>query len=164
MNEAPIRSFTELEAWKKARAVRQTIRVLVRTWPAEEKFRLVDQIVRASRGPCSNIAEGFGRFNEKDNARFCRMAAGSLFEVQDHLSAAFDEEYIDASALRQHWAIVDEALRVLNGYIRYLKRFERGAGVQEPAASYGTQPDIFGPVPVDVPGELPTPEGDHQGA
>jgi four helix bundle protein len=88
MQQTPVRSFTELVAWQQARVVRKAIRVLVKDWPPEEKFRLVDQIIRTSRGPCANIAEGFGRFHEKDNARFCRMAKSSLYETMDHLTAA----------------------------------------------------------------------------
>ncbi len=146
MKEVPIRSFTELIAWRKARSVRSAIRELVKEWPEGEKRRLTDQIIRSSRGPCSHIAEGFGRFYDKENARFCRIAIGSLYETQDHLSAAFDEGYIDVRVLKEHWSPIDEAIRVIKGYIRYLKRFDGGTGrVSEPAAPYGTNDDIFGP-------------------
>lgn len=150
MESAPIRSFTQLTAWQKARVVRKAIVALVKEWPAEEKYRLTDQIIRSSRGPCSHIAEGFGRFYEKENVRFCRIAIGSLFETQDHLSAAYDEGYLDRPVLNVHWSMVEESIRVINGYIRYLKRFERGAHVAEPAASYGNDEDIFAPAKVDL--------------
>lgn len=145
-----MKSFTELIAWQKARQVRKSISVLVRAWRAEEKFRLVDQIIRSSRGPCANLAEGYGRFHERDNARFCRMARGSLYETLDHLSVAHDEGYIDAGTLRSHWALVEEAIRVLNGYIGYLQRLGITDGVSEPAASYGDDVPIFRAPPADV--------------
>lgn len=150
MENAPIRSFTELIAWQKARVVRKAIRVLVKDWPPEEKFKLVDQIIRSSRGPCSHLAEGFGRFYEKENVRFCRIALGSLFETQDHLSAAFDEGYITSATVKAHWLMVEESIRVTKGYVRYLRRFEQSNQVSEPAAPYGTEQDIFGPVPDDL--------------
>jgi len=150
MENAPIRSFTELIAWQKARVVRKAIRVLVKDWPPEEKFKLVDQIIRSSRGPCSHLAEGFGRFYEKENVRFCRIALGSLYETQDHLSAAFDEGYISSTTIKAHWSMVEESIRVTKGYVRYLKRFEQRNNVSEPVTPYGTDQDIFGPVPDDL--------------
>lgn len=41
--------FEELDAWKKAREIKIEIGELVKTFPAEEKFRLIDQIIRSSR-------------------------------------------------------------------------------------------------------------------
>jgi|GEM_PF-387841 len=150
MQSTPIRSFTELNAWRKSREVRKAISALVKAWPAEEKYRLTDQIIRSSRGPCSNIAEGFGRFHEKDNARFCRMAKGSLSETMDHLSAAFDEGYIDKTSLKEHWTLLEETIRVLNGYIRYLRKFEPPDGVAEPQQAYGEEIPIFVAPPTDL--------------
>lgn len=46
------------------------------------------------------------------------MARGSLYETLDHLSAAFDAGLVDALALKDHWSMVEEAIRVLNGYVR----------------------------------------------
>ncbi|MGV3638617.1 MAG: four helix bundle protein [Flavobacteriales bacterium] len=137
-------------AWQKARVVRKAIRALVADWPPEEKFKLVDQIIRSSRGPCSNLAEGFGRFYKKENIRFCRIALGSMYETQDHLSAAFDEGYISSGAVKFHCSLVDESIRVTKGYVRYLKRFEQRSDVSEPAMPYGSDQDIFGPVPDDL--------------
>lgn len=150
MQAAPIRSFTELNAWRKSREVRKAISVLVKDWPTEEKYRLTDQIIRSSRGPCSDIAEGFGHFHEKDNARFCRMAKGALTGTMDHLSAAFDEGYIDKASLKEHWALLEGTIRVLNGYIRYLRKFEPPDGVAEPLEPYGEEIPIFVAPPTDL--------------
>lgn len=134
-----LRSFTELIAWQKARVLRKAVAVLVKTWPTEERFRLTDQIVRASRSVTANIAEGFGRYYERDNQRFCRQAKGSIMETMDHLTVAFDEGYMDVPALKAHWTMCEEALRVLNGYVAYLQRMADGttSTVAEPAGPYG---------------------------
>jgi four helix bundle protein len=71
-------SFTELETWKQARKTRVMISELAKNFPAEEKFRLTDQIIRCSRSIGNNIAEGHGRFHYQDNVRFCIIARGSL--------------------------------------------------------------------------------------
>ena len=41
------KSFEELDVWKKARELKNEIFQLVKTFPAEEKYRLIDQIVRS---------------------------------------------------------------------------------------------------------------------
>jgi four helix bundle protein len=86
-------SFEELEVWKEARQLRIDVRKLVGSFPAEEKYRLIDQLLRASRSVTANIAEGNGRFHYQENIRFCRQARGSLYEILDHLICAQDEKY-----------------------------------------------------------------------
>lgn len=146
-----IRSFTELQAWQKSRVVRKAISQLVKDFPAEEKYRLTDQIIRSSRGACAAIAEGYGRFHGRDNARFGRMAKGSLTETMDHLTVAYDEAFISRDVLKSHWAMVEDALRVLNGYINYLLKIESaGNKVADPAGAYGEEHDIYVDPPLDL--------------
>ena len=57
------KALDELEVWKKARVFRNRISVLVKTFPSNEQFKLVDQIVRSSRSVTAHIAEGHGRFH-----------------------------------------------------------------------------------------------------
>lgn len=138
-----LRLFTDLVTWQKAREVRRSISALVKGFPAEEKFRLTDQMIRSSRGPTANIAEGYGRFHARDNARFCRMASGSLIETMDHLTAALDEGYIDREEFKAQWERVAEALRVLHGYIRYLRNIDpSGSQASDPEFPYGEDDDF----------------------
>lgn len=58
-----MRGFTDLEAWKKAHALRKDISELVKSFPIDEKYRLTDQIIRSSRSVGNNIAEGHGRYH-----------------------------------------------------------------------------------------------------
>ncbi|NBS53827.1 MAG: four helix bundle protein, partial [Spartobacteria bacterium] len=53
--------------------------------PKEEKYRLGDQLTRASRSITANIAEGYGRFHYLDSSKFFSNARGSTYEVLDHL-------------------------------------------------------------------------------
>ena len=82
---------------------------------------MTDQIVRASRSVTANMAEGYGRFHYQENIQFCRQARGSLFELVDHLTVAFDEGYIDEEESRAFSERIFEVIRMLNGYIKYLK-------------------------------------------
>ena len=62
--------FEELEIWKKARALKIEIAGTVKSFPVEEKFRLVDHLIRSSRSIGSLIAEGHGRFSYPDQIHF----------------------------------------------------------------------------------------------
>lgn len=122
MIEKSYQSFTELEVWKKARQLKIDIEMLIKTFPAEEKFRLCDQLIRALRSINANISEGHGRFTYKDQIRFCIQARGSLSETLNHLIDAFDCKYISAEILQQYKIKIEEVERLLNGYITYLRK------------------------------------------
>ena len=119
----PLQSFEELECWKKCRELRLFVaREVVPQLPKEEKYRLGDQMLRAARSTTANIAEGFGRFHYLDNAKFCSNARGSCLEVLDHLIAASDENLIPDELLQRGRELIGSAVRLLNGYMNYLKR------------------------------------------
>lgn len=121
MNYESNQSFTELEVWKKARAFKKEVEALSKTFPADEKYRLCDQIIRSVRSINANIAEGHGRFTFKDQLHFCVQARGSLSETLNHLIDAFDASYISQSQLSEFKNKADEVGRLLNGYISYLR-------------------------------------------
>lgn len=82
---------------------------------------MADQIVRASRSATANLAEGYGRYHYQETIQFCRQARGSLYEVLDHLTTALDSGYIDQNACRKYEEEVLEAIRLVNGLVRYLR-------------------------------------------
>ena len=54
--------FEELEIWKKARTLKIEISTTVKSFPAEEKFRLVDQVIRSVRYIGALIEKGMADF------------------------------------------------------------------------------------------------------
>lgn len=80
-----IRTFEELECWKKARDLRIEISNLLKTFPVYKKYDLIAQMRRSSRSVTYNIAEGYGRFHYKENAQFVRTSRGSLYELPDQV-------------------------------------------------------------------------------
>ncbi|MCY2686312.1 four helix bundle protein [Salinimicrobium sp. TH3] len=119
-----IKTFEDLKCWKVAREVRNQVSVLIREFPSYEKFELASQMRRASRSVTHNIAEGYGRFHFKENAQFCRVSRGSLYELQDQLITALDEGYINEDRFKEMRLKVVECTTILNGYIKYLKSAE----------------------------------------
>jgi four helix bundle protein len=54
-----IKHFRDLEVYRRAFKAAMTIFQLTKTFPPEERYSLVDQIRRASRSVCSNLAEAW---------------------------------------------------------------------------------------------------------
>jgi four helix bundle protein len=114
-------SFEELDVWKKARELKNEIAGLVRSFPAEEKYRLSDQLIRSSRSVDTQIAEGHGRRTWPDRLRFCVVARGSLSETLNHLIDALDEKYINEEQLNYFRSKINEVEKLLNGYINFFE-------------------------------------------
>ena len=111
----------DLEVWQKCRQIRRAIWNLCQKLPEEEKYRLKDQMIRASRSAPACIAEGYGRFHFKESIQFCRQGRGSLYELIDHVLVAEECEYIDAGLQEHLVSEIKAAIRLLNGYIKYLR-------------------------------------------
>ncbi|MCW1921711.1 four helix bundle protein [Luteolibacter arcticus] len=129
MAAEPAKTFEDLEAWKAARELRVFVfRRVVPELRQHREFDLMDQIKRASRSVGNNIAEGYGRFHFRDNYRFCSNARGSLAETLDHLITCNDDDLISAELLAEGRELFEQALKVLNGYMLWLKRSADPAG------------------------------------
>lgn len=115
------KTFQDLEVWKQSRTFKVAIFELINHFPKDEKFALTDQFKRASRSIAANIAEGYGRFNYKDQLHFCIQARGSLYECLNHLLYAADCNYITEETKNEFAIKVEELSKILNGYISWLK-------------------------------------------
>ncbi|MCZ2108842.1 MAG: four helix bundle protein [Dehalococcoidia bacterium] len=58
MND-PVRSCKDLDVYRRAMNVAMEIFQLTKTWPAEERYSMVDQVRRSSRSVCANIGEAW---------------------------------------------------------------------------------------------------------
>jgi len=119
------RDFRDLDIWKLARELRKEIYLLSENFPKEEKYRLADQLIRASRSATANIAEGYGRFHYQETIQFCRQARGSLYECLDHLTVCLDCNYISEEQFKYFETNIFHILTKLNAYINYLREKKR---------------------------------------
>jgi len=122
-----VRSFHDLDAWKACRTVRQAIFALAQRLPKEERYRLADQMIRASRSAAANLAEGYGRYHYLETIQFCRQTRGSLYELLDHLTTALECRYMSDKMFREQEQQVLDAIRLVNGFVRYLHTRRKGA-------------------------------------
>ena len=119
--------FQDLDIYKRTVMLRKNVFDLSKSFPIEEKYRLTDQIIRSTRKCPANIAEGYGRFHYQENIQFCRIARGSLCETLDHLSCAFECGYINEGQLTSIREEIEAILKMINGYIKYLKSRKMGS-------------------------------------
>lgn len=70
--------------------------------PADEKYLLVDQILRAANSIVLNIAEGADRGTDKDFALFLNRSHTSLNEVVACLDIALSEKYISGKIHKEY--------------------------------------------------------------
>ena len=108
-----ITKYEDMEVWETAhQALLATCRI-TRTFPADERFLLVDQMRRAAMSIAANIVEGFGRRHPKDKIRFYNMSQGSAEELSYFYRVSEDLEYLKDCA---------EVEQQLNSTARMLKR------------------------------------------
>ena len=121
MGQLKYDDFRDLEVWNKCQDVRRKIWDVCKGFPGEEKYRLSDQMIRASRSSTACMAEGYGRYHYQENIQFCRQSRGSLYELIDHVDVALECEYFDNNYVESLTQEIKTAIRILNGYIKYLK-------------------------------------------
>jgi four helix bundle protein len=101
--KADAATFEDLDVFKRAYRVPLDLHRASLEFPKIEQFALADQIRRASKSICGNIAEGFGK-RRRSNAEFKRyllMAIGSADEMQVWLRYCSDLHYIDQKTCAQ---------------------------------------------------------------
>jgi len=129
-------SFEDLDCWKACREVRRFVYELVKHYPREEIYGLVQDMRRGARSTTHNIAEGFGRYHYQENIQFCRHSRGSLHELVDQLVTSLDEDYISREEYDTGRKLIGRAIALLNGYINYLSRQKKQLEVREPIRTY----------------------------
>jgi len=116
-----VRRFTQLRAWQTCVEYKKAVYAICQTGPLATNFKKRAQLEDSVSGPPGHIAEGFGRFNPADFARFVVMARSSLMESQNHLLDLVHANYIDEATLQYLNALAEAALREVTGLMEYLQ-------------------------------------------
>src|SRR5438552_1825221 len=97
-----VASAKDMEVFKRAYSLSLLIHQHCKKLPVEERYSLADQMRRASRSICANLAEGFAK--QKDSpaefGRFISMAIGSCAEMDIWLSYCIDLGYFELAPVQ----------------------------------------------------------------
>ena len=114
------RGFEDLEVFRRAYRVSLEVHRASLEFPRIEQFALADQVRRASKSICANLAEGFGRQQQSkpEFRRFLMMALGSADEMQVWTMHCRDLGYIGADMAERWQGEYREIARMLSGLHR----------------------------------------------
>ena len=97
--ESRVSSFEDLEVFQRAYRASLEIHKESLQFPKIEQYAMADQIRRASKSICANIAEGFAkqRRSSAEYRRYLLMAIGSADEMRVWIRYCLDLDYIDGA-------------------------------------------------------------------
>ncbi|HXG87721.1 MAG TPA: four helix bundle protein [Vicinamibacterales bacterium] len=114
--------YKNLVVWQRADDLFIDVhRLTHQQFPADERYELGRQLLRAALSVPSNIVEGNARFHTREKLNFFNIASGSLSEVTYGLHAAKRLGYVDDDTYRR----LDDSARMvaapLNGLIKAMR-------------------------------------------
>ena len=110
-------NYRTLVAYTEAKELVKIVYALLKKFPKEEQYAICDQLRRAVISIPSNVAEGMGRFSQKEQVHFLEIAFGSLMEVGAQMDVACDLKYITVEDLD----IVDQKIDVVASLLSGLR-------------------------------------------
>jgi four helix bundle protein len=119
-----MKSYKELDGWKKSMQLVKDVYLLIRTFPKEELYGLTSQIKRAAVSVPANIAEGIGRNYKKDTIQFLHISRGSLYELETLLNIAEMIGILKVEEFNKISENINECARIINGLITYYEKPE----------------------------------------
>ena len=124
MNEEKIKSYKDLDVWKKGICLSKDIYIILAGYPEKERFGLISQMQRAVVSIPANIAEGWGRAGTKEFIHFLNIANGSLAELHTFLVISKELKYIS----HETCLIFEERVEELQKMTYSLKRSLQNRG------------------------------------
>ncbi len=117
---AKVRSYRELEIWRKAMIIVKKVYGVVESFPREEIYGLTSQMKRSVVSIPSNISEGFRRQHNKEFKQFLFVALGSSAEIETQLTIAKELGYITPSQEQEFLVELDRICRMISSLIKKL--------------------------------------------
>ena len=134
---ATIKTFEEIEAWKKSRVLADKIYRISSEGTFAKDYKLINQINGAAGSTMDNIAEGFERGGSKEFIQFLFISKGSAGEVRSQLYRALDRKHINQQTFDELRNEVIVIGKLISGLISYLKASSlKGNKFSEPMEDY----------------------------
>ncbi len=118
---AKIERFEDLECWKEARILVKQVFTVLRDNKMDNDFDTKSQLRRATLSIMNNIAEGFGRYSNKQFLLFLNYSEGSATETKSMLYVLEDMEYVEKEKIKKMHNQVDKTRKLTLGLLKYLR-------------------------------------------
>ena len=120
MKSPRVESFEDLEVFQRAYRISLEVHRKSLEFPAIEQRALGDQVRRASKSICANVAEGFAKQGSSaaEFKRYLLMAIGSSDEMRVWARYCRDLDYIDETTWRRWRDEYHEIAKMLQGLSR----------------------------------------------
>ncbi|MCK6617422.1 MAG: four helix bundle protein [Cyclobacteriaceae bacterium] len=125
-----ITRFEDLKCWQLSRELVRQVYQACDQGKLSKDFETRDQIKSAALSVMNNIAEGFGRYSNKEFIRFLDFSQSSAIEVKSITYALEDLEYLSMDKIIQIREKAEETKNTTLAFIRYLKN--RNKSTQTP--------------------------------
>ena len=114
----------DLAVFKRAYAISLDVHRASLRFPQIEQYALADQIRRASKSVCANVAEGFGKQSHSvaEFQRYLSIAIGSSDKMRIWIRYCVDLGYIDSAVGEQWRNEYQEISKMLQGLRRQAGR------------------------------------------
>ncbi len=115
-----IKSFKDLNIWKKAVELVRNVYRTSCNFPREELYGLSSQMRRSAISIPFNVAEGFRRKHNKEYKQFLYVALGSCAELETQVEIAFLLDYINNADRNVLLEAIDHICRMTSNLIKKL--------------------------------------------
>jgi four helix bundle protein len=106
------KTFEELFAWQCCSALRDKVVAVCATAPLQKDLDFRNQLRKAACATPRLIAEGFGRFGNKEFRRYLSMARAELMEVQSDLIDLEGRHLVTTECVAELKALAASALKI----------------------------------------------------
>src|ERR1035438_7554209 len=117
-NNSIIKSYKDLEVWKKGVLLSIEVYKITSGFPSSELYAITNQMRRASASKPANIAEGYGRESTKNYVQFLKTSRGSLYELDTFLTIAFGLNFLEKNTKETLSLQIEEISKMINSLIK----------------------------------------------
>ena len=114
-------NFEELDVWNIALDFAEKIYALSKNFPKDEMYGITLQLRRASLSISLNIAEGKGRYSNKEFKQFLFVARGSLYETVTLMKMCLRLSYLSNKEYQDLIADCERMQSKIGGLLSYLR-------------------------------------------
>ncbi len=110
-------SHTKLDVYFLSKKLNVEIHRVLKKFPPDERFNMVQQIKRAALSVHLNIAEGSSRKSETERKRFYEISRGSVIEIDAAFDVALELGYCTKDDLKIPGELLVRIFKILTAMI-----------------------------------------------